>query len=154
TTVLADEPAWKAAHDAGWKALNDGDFTEAEKQFRAAFDMVRTLGRGEPRVASSCDDLAYLYFKQGRAADAEPLAKSAIAAWEAIQPPASTRLAWSLGNLAGIYAAQSKYTEAEPVAERALALTEQRKGDDDVDTVPILSTLGVVYSNRGKPKQA
>src|ERR1700730_15559921 len=80
-----DGPSWQVEHDAGWEALDARHFAEAEKHLRTAFELVKPLAGRDTRAATSCDDLAYLYLKQGRAATAQPLATTAVTIWEKTQ---------------------------------------------------------------------
>jgi hypothetical protein len=48
--ALADEASWRQAHDAGWKAYQEGRFDEADKLMRAAEKEARTFGDKDPRL--------------------------------------------------------------------------------------------------------
>src|SRR6267154_5163147 len=76
STSAAD---WKADHDAGWKAYQEGRFDEAEKLLRAAEKEARTFGAKDPRLATTLDHMAWVLCAEGRSGDAEPVAKWALA---------------------------------------------------------------------------
>src|SRR5258707_816400 len=101
-SASGQEATWEAAHKAGWTALNAGRYDEAEAQFRTAEGLSRAFGPRDSRRATSYDDLAFLFAKRGRYADAESMAKSAIGLWEKSKAEAGPNLAWSLSNLASV----------------------------------------------------
>ncbi len=79
-SAFADEATWQKAHDAGWKAYQEGRPDEAERLLRAAAKEVKGFKPNDPRVATTLDHLAWAFCAQGKFADAEPLAKWALAA--------------------------------------------------------------------------
>ena len=90
-------------------------------------------------------DLASLYQKQGRYADAEPLYKRALAIREKALGPDHPWLATSLNNLAMLYFKQGRYAEAEPLSKRSLAIGEKALGTDHPDVATWLNNLAKLY---------
>ena len=78
----------------------------------------KALGPDHPDVAFSLNNLAFLYSKQGRYADAEPLFKRALAIREKALGPNHPDVGVSLNNLAVLYAAQSRYADALPIVQK------------------------------------
>ena len=74
----AQESRWQADHDAGWTAYKEGRFAEAEKRLLAAEKEARGFGANDPRLATTLDHLAWVYCAEGKPAEGEPLAKSAL----------------------------------------------------------------------------
>ena len=70
---------WDKYTAAGNSAYQQGDYTEAEKQYAAAIIEVEGFGPEEPRLATSFNNLANLYRAQGRYGEAEPLFERALA---------------------------------------------------------------------------
>src|SRR5690349_23629624 len=71
----------------------------------------REHGRDHPDVAQSLNNLALLYVRQGRYAEAEPLHRRALAIREKALGRDHPDVAQSLNNLALLYVAQGRYTE-------------------------------------------
>ncbi len=95
-----------------------------------------------PDVALSLNNLASLYDKQGRYADAEPLYKRSLAIWEKALGPDHPNVATALTNLAELYTNQGRYAEAEPLYMRSLAIREKALGADHPDVALSLNTPG------------
>jgi CHAT domain-containing protein/tetratricopeptide (TPR) repeat protein len=101
--------------------------------------------QGDARIVGlALNDLARLYHRQGRYAEAEPLMKRAVAIDEKALGPENSRvsrdpvtravnygnLSRDLSTLALLYRYQLRQTEAEPLMKRALAITEKERGGD------------------------
>jgi len=76
-------------------------------------------------VANSLNNLAQLYGKQGRYAEAEPIYQRALAIREKALGREHPDVAHSLNRLAKLYQAQGEYAKAEPLYQRALAIREK-----------------------------
>ena len=63
----------------------------------------KALGPDHPDVAQALNNLAVLYYKQGRYAEAEPLYKRALAIGEKALGPDHPDVATALNNLAELY---------------------------------------------------
>ncbi len=87
-----------------------------------------------PSTASSLNDLAFFYHKQGKYEQAEPLYQRALAIYERVLGVEHPDTASSLGNLALLYYSQRKYEQAEPLYQRALAIRERVLGAEHPDT--------------------
>jgi tetratricopeptide (TPR) repeat protein len=70
-------------------------------------------------------NLAVLYEKQDRTADAEPLLKRALAIYEKALGPDHPKVAETLENLIALYRGENRTAEAEPLDRRALAIREK-----------------------------
>ena len=86
-----------------------------------------------PSSAQSLNNLAVLYQRQGRYAEAEPLYKRSLAIREKALGPDHPDVGTALNNLAGSIDAQGRYAEAEPLYKRALAIREKALGPDHPD---------------------
>jgi tetratricopeptide (TPR) repeat protein len=105
----------------------------------------RLYGPDHPETATSLDKLAELYYRQGRAAESEPLFKRALAIREIAGP---------LKNLAALYLGQGRYAEAEPLLKRALAIRETRLGLDHPAVADSLNDLAELYRGQGRAAEA
>ncbi|MDZ8224364.1 tetratricopeptide repeat protein, partial [Nostoc sp. ChiVER01] len=103
----------------------------------------RLLGDEHPSVASSLNDLAALYYSQGRYTDAEPLLIQALAMRKRLLGDEHPSVASSLNNLAALYYSQGRYSDAEP-----LAIAEQRVGANHPNTITIRNNLEDLRRNR------
>ena len=86
---------------------------------------IREKARGpdHPDVASALNNLAALYYKQGRYADAEPLLKRSLAIREKAFGPDHPDVAQALNNLSNLYVIHGRYADAEPLFKQALAIS-------------------------------
>ncbi|NEQ19941.1 MAG: tetratricopeptide repeat protein [Microcoleus sp. SIO2G3] len=78
------------------------------------------LGEKHPSVALILNNLALLYYYQGRYSEAEPLSLQAIEINKRLLGEENPGFATDLNNLALIYRAQGRYNEAETVFLQAL----------------------------------
>ncbi|WP_395829632.1 tetratricopeptide repeat protein [Archangium violaceum] len=131
------------------------DLVRAEKLHQRALSIYEaTLGEDHPDVASSLNNLASLYFDQGRYEQAEPLLQRALAIHEATLGENHPRLADVLLDLAAVYVQQGHYTRAEPPLRRALAIREMEPGKKYSSDPDALFTLASLYEIQGYYTQA
>ena len=98
------------------------------------------LGADHPDTATSLNNLAFLYYSQGRYGKAEPLYVRALQIKEtqlADHPDTAT----SLNNLAKLYYSQERYGEAEPLYVQAIIICLQRLGEDHPNTKTFLNNF-------------
>src|SRR5262249_61287347 len=91
----------------------------------------KAFGPDHPEVALSLNNLAALYYSQGRYADAETLFKRSLAIREKALGPDHPDIALSLNILAQLYDKQGLYTEALGFSRRAVAILAKRLGESD-----------------------
>src|SRR5512144_983768 len=78
-SALAQGSRWQADHDAGWTAYQEGRLDEAETRLRSAEKEAEGCGANDARLATTLDHLSWVLCPEGKAAEAEPLAKRAHA---------------------------------------------------------------------------
>ena len=83
------------------------------------------LGPEHPDTLGSLNNLAVLYWNQGKYEQAEPLYQRALEAQERVLGPEHPNTLGTVNNLAILYWNQGKYEQAEPLYQRALAIREQ-----------------------------
>ena len=105
------------------------------------------LGPDHPDVAISLNDLANLYQRQSRYADAEMLYKRSLAISERALGPDHPDVAASLNNLAMLYKDRGRLPDAEQLIKESLAITEKGLGSNHPDLAVTLVNLGLVYEN-------
>jgi Flp pilus assembly protein TadD len=82
----------------------------------------KKLGPDHPDVAQALNNLAAVYGKQGRSADAERLFKRSLAVFEKTLGANHPDVAGVLNNLAALYKAQGRTADAEPLFKRSAAI--------------------------------
>ena len=118
----AQQESWETYMRAGGAAYRRGNYTEAEKQIKAAIRAAKAFGTQDPHFATSLNNLAELYRAQGKYAAAEPLHKRALAIREKALGPEHPNVAQSLENYAGLLARTGRGNEAEGMKARAKAI--------------------------------
>jgi len=104
--------------------------------------MTKRLFTGDhPNVATSLNNLAYLYDSQGKYSEAEPLYLDALEMTKRLFTGDHPDVATSLNNLAYLYKNQGKYSEAEPLLLDALAMFERVLGTNHPNTIIFRNNL-------------
>jgi tetratricopeptide (TPR) repeat protein len=101
---------------------------------RALSIREQRLGSEHPETAVSLSNLALLYQRQGKYAQAERLLQCACLISELALGATHPEMAVSLNNLAGLYYDQGKYMKAKPFYQRALAISERALGREHPQT--------------------
>jgi tetratricopeptide (TPR) repeat protein len=114
----------------------------------------KRLGEEHPDVATSLNNLAFLYNSQGRYSEAKPLYIQALALRRKLLGEEHPDVAASLNNLASLYYSQGRYSEAEPLYIQALALRHQLLGEEHPDIAASLNNLALFYDSQGKYSKA
>jgi CHAT domain-containing protein len=96
-------------------------------------------------VGTSLNNLALLYYAQGRYAEAEPLYKRSLSIREKGLGPDHPDVGGSLNNLAALYRAQGRYAEAEPLYKRTVSLFDKALGPDHPLVGTSLNNLAELY---------
>jgi CHAT domain-containing protein/tetratricopeptide (TPR) repeat protein len=114
----------------------------------------KALQANHPDIATSLNNLAFLYSVQGRRAEAEPLFKRALAISEAALPADHPDIANSVNNLAALYVDLGRLLEAEPLYKRALAIHEKARAPGHPDIALGLNNLASLYNAQGRLAEA
>lgn len=112
------------------------------------------LGEGHPLTAACLGHLGELLSRIGRADEAVPLLRRAVALRERQLGPQDAALAAPLGDLALALRRQEAYAEAEPVGRRALALLERAGDADGERAAGVLDNLAQVLQHTGRSDEA
>jgi len=150
----ADEAAWERYNLAGILAYQRGDYAEATKQFEAALKEAQDFGEQDPRLATSLNNLAWVYDAQGNYGEAGPLYKRSLAIREKALGPEHPDVAQTLSNLALLYQSQVRYGEAEPLYKRSLAIREKALGPEHREVATSLNNLAALYESQGRYGEA
>ncbi|WP_396151038.1 tetratricopeptide repeat protein [Acaryochloris sp. CCMEE 5410] len=112
------------------------------------------LGSEHPNVATSLNNLAGLYNKQGRYSEAGLLFVQALEMSQKLLGSEHPNVASSLNNLAGLYDNQGRYSEAEPLYVQALEMSQKLLGSEHPDIATCLNNLAFLYDNQGRYSEA
>jgi CHAT domain-containing protein/Flp pilus assembly protein TadD len=100
------------------------------------------------------NNLALLYYSQGRYSEAEPLFKQALQLSEKVLGKEHPDTLVSMNNLAGLYRSQGRYSEAEPLYKQALQLREKVLGREHPNTLTSMNNLAGLYRSQGRYSEA
>ncbi|WP_256871734.1 tetratricopeptide repeat protein [Nostoc sp. TCL26-01] len=132
-----------------------GLYTQAETWSHKCLEITKKrLGEEHLSVATSLNNLAYLYRSQGRYSEAEPLFIQALALSRKLLGEEHPDVALSLNNLASLYESQGRYSEAEPLYIQALALMRKLLGEEHPDVALSLNNLASLYCSQGRYSKA
>ncbi len=95
-------------------------------------------------------ELARVYWKQGKYAEAEGLWKRSLAISEKTLGAGHSEVVDTLGNLAVVYKEQGRYAEAEGLLKRALTINEKARGGNHPSGANTLHNLADLYQEQGK----
>jgi tetratricopeptide (TPR) repeat protein len=113
---------WERYNLAGQQAMTQGQFSEAEIQFRNALQEAEKLGITDPKLPMSLNHLANCLRQQGKYADSEPIYSRALEVKTRQVGPFSTELIPIMENFAKMLRAAGKEAEAAKLEKRAMAI--------------------------------
>jgi tetratricopeptide (TPR) repeat protein/nucleoside phosphorylase len=138
----------------GLYLADHASYTMAEPLYQQAFSIYeQQLGPEHPSAATSLNNLAVLYDRQGKYEHAEPLYARFLAISTKAYGTEHLSVATGLNNLAQLYGSQGKYMEAERLHMRALAIREQLLGSQHPTTISSVNNLAILYRDQGKYAQ-
>jgi tetratricopeptide (TPR) repeat protein len=138
---------------SGKSADRKQELTLAQNYFKRVIELQTKFEKQEA-LATSLNDLAFLYKVMGRYTEAEPLYVRSLAIREQELGANHPDTATSLDNLAELYYSTGRYTEAEPLYVRSLAIREQELGANHPDTATSLNNLAGLYYSTGRYTEA
>ncbi|MGE0200162.1 MAG: tetratricopeptide repeat protein [Candidatus Melainabacteria bacterium] len=157
-TARAQSTMWEAYTDAGNRAVEYGDYAQAEKQYQYAVAAGETMsgkkGAGTSKLGQALNNLAEIYRIQGRYAEAEPLYLRAIQVKEKALGNTHPSLATSYNGLADLYRAQGRFTQAEPMYLSALKINEHPLRANQRQVANTLTSLADMYRQTGRNREA
>lgn len=115
---------------------------------------ANVLPDSHPSVATSLNNLAFLYHSQGNYAEAEPFLQRSLQIYEQSLGDSHPFVALSLNNLGSLYHSQGNYAEAEPLYQRSLQIREQSLGDSHPAVANSLNNLALLYRAQGNTEKA
>ena len=152
--VFAQETLWDELTESGQKVREEKRFEEAEKQSKAALEIVQPLGEREPRLLTSLQNLNSLFKEQGKDAQREPLAERILQIQEGALDPTDRELENALWDLGFLYQTLAKPEKAEAVSKRVVEIRESTLGPLHPNTITAANLLGNLQLDMGKYEQA
>jgi tetratricopeptide (TPR) repeat protein len=143
---------WEEYTTAGIQAVRVGHYARAEQFLTRAAQKAEELGPQER--GRSLNNLAELYRRQGRAADAERYFTQALSLKEAELGEDHPDVATSLNNLAQLYVMQKRDLEAAPLLERSLAIQGKALDAEHPVLGRTMTLLAEVYRHLGREGDA
>ena len=150
----ASAERWRAANDAGQKALEQRRSPEAIREFQSAVAEAEKLGWADLRLADSISGLAQGYLQQGNYAASESLFQRSLGILEKALGPEDPAVAGILNNLAAVYRLRGNYAEATPPARRSLAILEKSYGTEHQNVAIGLNNLALILRLKGDYDEA
>lgn len=145
----------RVLNQAGCYCSDRAQYAEAESLLMQALAIrEKTLGPEHADVATSLNNLAFLYYEQGNYTKAEPMYVRALSINEKVEGPDHTIVALSLNNLARLYDEQGRYEEAEPMYMRSLTIYENTHGPAHPDVAMSINNLALLYVNQKRYEEA
>jgi tetratricopeptide (TPR) repeat protein len=132
----------------------EGRYDLAEQDARKALEIAEKSSKASHTYARASGMLGRILSTTGRAREAEPLLREALAVLEQRVPRKSNPMATMLGNLGECLAAQARYAEAEPLLNESYTILKAVH----VPQSPVLDEarqrLVSLYEAWGKPQDA
>ncbi|KST69168.1 tetratricopeptide repeat protein [Mastigocoleus testarum] len=152
--VLKEEVIWVFV-GVGKFYEEQGLYELAEPWYKQCLRVCKVLFEGDhPDVATSLNNLAFLYSSQERYTKAKPLYQQALQMRKRLFQGDHPDVATSLSDLALLYSSQGRYTEAKPLYQQALQMRKHLFQGDHLDVATSLNNLALLYSKQGRYLQA
>lgn len=128
-----------------------GVFPEAQKHLERALDLrKRVQGERSADTLASMTDLAQIYDKEEKEAEAEALYQKAFEIRRRTQGAESPGALTIQSSLAEMYERRGKHSEAEAIYKHVLAVQRKTLGEEHADTISTMNGLATLYTNTAK----
>lgn len=139
--------AWCRLKDSAEKCNQEGNYSEASKNWLAAFEEAKNMA---PAIQwYSLDNLSSTYLDLKQSDQAELYSTLAVEVAKELQLD-PCYLARSLNTLAGALYHQGRFAEAEPLAVQVLRIYNKTLGRDHADVGTAANNLAMVYHAQSK----
>src|SRR5579872_3596618 len=125
------EAKWNESNSDGLKAYRLGKYHDAQNSFEAGLELARRAypkeeyPKGHASLATSMTNIAAAMVSQGKFADAETLAKDALAMRRELFKGDSGYALSSLNTLGQIYQLQGRLSDAETMLKESLEMSKR-----------------------------
>ncbi|MGI9500613.1 MAG: tetratricopeptide repeat protein [Geminicoccaceae bacterium] len=148
------DAAWEGLINAGRDALQQQNFSEAERHFESALEAAESFPSGDARLGKSYNNLAAVYYAQQDYARAEPLMRRALTQLQEALGPENTEVAQTIKNLAALYYLRGDRDQAETLLRQSLAILEKVHGPNHAFVATVLSNLAGLYQAEDRYQDA
>jgi serine/threonine protein kinase/Tfp pilus assembly protein PilF len=127
-----------------------GLLTDAQKQLERAYELSRrAVGDQAADTLGTLNDLAVVYWAQGKYAAAGPLWSKLLETQRRVLGDQHLDTLGSMNNMAMADDSLGKYAEAEALYTEALATQRRTLGTENLATLTSINNLGLFYAKRG-----
>jgi tetratricopeptide (TPR) repeat protein len=157
-SALRQKPGWRCDGRGmlwdnylaeGKTAVERGQYDKAENFFHAAIEQVEQVGLLNPCLADCLNELAILYAKQHKYAQAELLFQRSLGVSVAALGSDHPDVAIVLKNIGSLKASQQQYAEADLLLSQSLSLTNRVLGHEHPIVAGMMRTIAVFQSIQG-----
>jgi len=139
------DPNWDHFYNLGKKAIEIGDYPEAESLWFACMQVVEFHGEEDPRLTMTLDNLAEACYCQTKLAQAKNLFSESLSLKERVLGADHIELAHNLKRLAAIHYHESQLNEAAELGQKVLRIYEKHFGPENAETLEICMNLAILY---------
>lgn len=143
---------WTPLMDAGNRACDEMNWEEAEKNFKAAFDLARSMNQTGTQSIDSLTQLIKTQLKSRKLDEAEKLTEAYFPLIE--KAKASKPIDNVLGEMSRTYIRQRKLPQAEKIIAHRVKVRQEVRGPGNTHVAETLYDLGLIYIEEGKKPQA
>lgn len=152
--VLNTHRNWEMCKSAAEQAIQDRNFTDAEKMWCRALVEAERLGPRDWRLPYTLDNLAEVWSQQDKYHVAEPLLKRSLRLKADTLGPVNQTIANALNQLAKLHYLQGHYAECELLAKKSLHMFEEVVGLEHEDVATAAHNLATLYHVQGRYEEA
>ena len=146
-----DKTIARIAHQTGYLLNFRAEYGRAlEWYFRANVINEKMLGKKHPDTATTYNNIAGVYDRQGEYPKALEWYTKALVIREKVLGEEHSHTASSYNNIAGVYQSQGEYPKALEWYTKALAIVEKVLGKEHPDTAATYNNIAVVYKSQGE----
>ena len=140
---------WENYKAEGKTAVERGQYDKAENFFHAAIEQVEQVGSLNPCLADCLNELAILYAKQHKYAQAELMFQRSLGVSVAALGSDHPDVAVILKNIGILKASQRQYAEADLLLSQSLSLTNRVLGHEHPTVAITMRTIAVFQAIQG-----
>jgi tetratricopeptide (TPR) repeat protein len=145
---------WAKDRKEGLAATQSGTYPRAEKLLKQSLKDAKNFKETDPRLSQSLDDLAEVYVRQKKFADATPLYVRVLKIEETKHGKNSVELIKPLNNVVRVTCAGGECYDTIPYLKRLLSIRQKAFGLNSRDVPVTLLLIGEAYEKRNKFDEA
>jgi len=145
---------WSKLRAAGIEAAHEKDYVNAEKQFQDALKLTATFKKSDPRVTTSLEDLAGLYARRKKFADARTTYLKILKIKESIYGRENPILIPRLNDVIKVTCAGGLCYNTIPELKRLLSIRQKAFGANSTDVPITLQVIGEAYEKHNDYAEA